>query len=80
MHFLDYFAQLNIYGYDVEFVEYLTWRNQLMEATMATKDNALYPLLHFVLDDLPTASNSPELSRWQTDKHFDHCHLSQSIC
>eukprot|EP00039_Didymoeca_costata_P013486 m.205781 g.205781 ORF g.205781 m.205781 type:complete len:984 (-) comp15790_c0_seq1:3659-6610(-) len=62
MHFLDYFAQLNIYGYDVEFVEYLTWRNQLMEATMATKDNALYPLLHFVLDDLPTASNSPELS------------------
>ena len=32
-----------------------------MELTMATADNALFPLLHFVLDDLPTSTKSPEL-------------------
>lgn len=39
-----------------------------MELTLSGNDNALYPLLHFVLDDLPTATNSPALDnrnlRW----------------
>lgn len=32
-----------------------------MDLTLSTADNALYPLLHFVLDDLPTKSKSPDL-------------------
>ena len=28
---------------------------------MEVGDNALFPLLHFVLDDLPTSTKSPEL-------------------
>lgn len=32
-----------------------------MDFTIQTHDTALYPLLHFVLDDLPTSTKSPEL-------------------
>lgn len=28
---------------------------------MELQDNALYPLLHFVLDDLPTSTEAPDL-------------------
>ena len=28
---------------------------------MEVQDNALFPLLHFVLDDLPTSTKAPEL-------------------
>jgi L-aminoadipate-semialdehyde dehydrogenase len=28
---------------------------------MEAQDNALFPLLHFVLDDLPTSTKSPDL-------------------
>jgi L-aminoadipate-semialdehyde dehydrogenase len=33
-----------------------------MKLTLSSGNNALYPLLHFVLDDLPTRSKTPELS------------------
>lgn len=32
-----------------------------MKLTLSSRDNALYPLLHFVLDDLPTRSQTPIL-------------------
>lgn len=32
-----------------------------MDFTLSTSDSALFPLLHFVLDDLPTSTKSPEL-------------------
>lgn len=35
-----------------------------MKLTLASRDNALYPLLHFVLDDLPTRSQTPILDWW----------------
>ncbi|KAG5460033.1 MAG: hypothetical protein BJ554DRAFT_7968 [Olpidium bornovanus] len=46
-----------------------------MEATLASagdaaRSNALYPLLHFVLDDLPTSTRSPEL---------DDAHTAEAI-
>ena len=59
--FSDFFICLQKYGFAVEFVDYLEWRQLLMNLTMSSKSNALYPLLHFVLDDLPTASKSPAL-------------------
>eukprot|EP00730_Choanoeca_flexa_P002676 TRINITY_DN11128_c0_g1_i1.p1 TRINITY_DN11128_c0_g1~~TRINITY_DN11128_c0_g1_i1.p1 ORF type:complete len:749 (+),score=225.20 TRINITY_DN11128_c0_g1_i1:35-2248(+) len=60
--FKDFFGALKQYGYNVEFVDYLDWRNALMKLTLSSKNNALYPLLHFVLDDLPTRSKTPTLS------------------
>ncbi|KAJ1652052.1 large subunit of alpha-aminoadipate reductase [Dispira simplex] len=57
----DFFDQLRIYGYGVDPVAYIPWRNHLMDVTLRSADNALYPLLHFVLDDLPTSTKSPAL-------------------
>jgi L-2-aminoadipate reductase len=33
---------------------------------MESQDNALFPLLHFVLDDLPTSTKAPELNDTNT--------------
>ncbi|KAI8911192.1 hypothetical protein DFJ77DRAFT_549925 [Powellomyces hirtus] len=69
--FDDMFAQLLAAGYAVDPTDYIHWRTALMELTLAgpalAKDedpedrNALYPLLHFVLDDLPTSTKAPAL-------------------
>ncbi|KAF0374315.1 L-aminoadipate-semialdehyde dehydrogenase [Gigaspora margarita] len=64
--FLDLFNSLILYGYNVTKTEYIVWRNELMEFTLRQEDNALYPLLHFVLDDLPTTTKSPELDDTNT--------------
>lgn len=47
--------------YNVTQIEYIQWRSALMDLTLSSSDHALYPLLHFVLDDLPTSTRSPEL-------------------
>lgn len=57
----DYFQAAQSYGYMVQQKEYLTWREELMAYTMQANNSALYPLLHFVLDDLPTKSKGPTL-------------------
>ncbi|KAJ3145502.1 large subunit of alpha-aminoadipate reductase [Geranomyces michiganensis] len=75
--FDDMFGQLVAAGYAVVPTDYIHWRTALMELTLAappltaaennnhsTNDeerNALYPLLHFVLDDLPTSTKAPQL-------------------
>ncbi|KAF8271296.1 alpha-aminoadipate reductase Lys1p [Lactarius quietus] len=55
------FSSLSRYGFQVERCEYLIWRRKLERHVMEVQDNALYPLLHFVLDDLPTSTKSPQL-------------------
>ncbi|PIA17948.1 large subunit of L-aminoadipate-semialdehyde dehydrogenase [Coemansia reversa NRRL 1564] len=59
--FQDLFDSLRLYGYSVLDAEYMHWRARLMESTLADRDSALYPLLHYVLDDLPTSTKSPAL-------------------
>lgn len=60
------FERAKAFGAPIEFVEYLEWRDALMKLTMAeTESNALYPLLHFVLDDLPAHSRTPPLDTSQ---------------
>ncbi len=49
------------YGYPAEACEYIVWRRKLEQHVMEVQDNALFPLLHFVLDDLPTSTKAPEL-------------------
>eukprot|EP01103_Thecamoeba_quadrilineata_P013305 TRINITY_DN3657_c0_g1_i1.p1 TRINITY_DN3657_c0_g1~~TRINITY_DN3657_c0_g1_i1.p1 ORF type:complete len:1414 (-),score=278.17 TRINITY_DN3657_c0_g1_i1:31-4272(-) len=64
--FSDLFQILLSHGYKVQWQEYVNWRNQLMDFTLASVDNALYPLLHFVLDDLPTSTKSAQLDASNT--------------
>jgi L-aminoadipate-semialdehyde dehydrogenase len=59
--FDDFFATAILYGWEMEQVDYLQWRDSLKEKTLDSNDSALYPLLHFVLDDLPTRSLAPRL-------------------
>lgn len=59
-------GSLALYGWEVQRQEYMTWRKNLEEHVLASskmneEDNALFPLLHFVLDDLPTSTKSPSL-------------------
>ncbi|RKP27925.1 hypothetical protein SYNPS1DRAFT_6883, partial [Syncephalis pseudoplumigaleata] len=69
--FSDLFQALPRFGYQVDAVEYVVWRKQLMDLTLNAADNALYPLLHFVLDDLPTSTKAPELDTRHTDAVLD---------
>ncbi|KAI8321745.1 L-aminoadipate-semialdehyde dehydrogenase [Martensiomyces pterosporus] len=64
--FQDLFDLLRQYGYKVRDVEYMQWRSYLMEFTLSSDDTALFPLLHYVLDDLPTSTKSAELDDTHT--------------
>lgn len=61
LRFNDLLGSLVTYGYDVKRVEYVLWRTKLEQHVLETQDNALFPLLHFVLDDLPTSTKAVEL-------------------
>ncbi|KAH7882420.1 hypothetical protein F5I97DRAFT_1817360 [Phlebopus sp. FC_14] len=55
-------SSLAEYGFSTKQCEYLVWRRELEKHVMEVQDNALFPLLHFVLDDLPTSTKAPELN------------------
>ncbi|TBU47049.1 alpha-aminoadipate reductase Lys1p [Dichomitus squalens] len=59
--FNDFLGALAQHGFGTARCEYLHWRRQLERHVMEVQDNALFPLLHFVLDDLPTSTKAPEL-------------------
>ncbi|KAI9282272.1 L-aminoadipate-semialdehyde dehydrogenase [Sporodiniella umbellata] len=60
------FQTLGVYGYSVKQIEYIEWRNNLLEYTLKSQDHSLFPLLHFVLDDLPTSTKSAPLDDTNT--------------
>ncbi|CCF57911.1 hypothetical protein KAFR_0D02630 [Kazachstania africana CBS 2517] len=67
--FKDYLYSLHSYGYNVEVVDYEIWKASLEHAIVQNnEDNALYPLLHMVLDDLPNSTRAPELDDTNTVK------------
>lgn len=61
IRFNDFLSALPLYGYKVDQCEYLLWRRKLEQHVLEVQDNALFPLLHFVLDDLPTSTKAAEL-------------------
>jgi L-aminoadipate-semialdehyde dehydrogenase len=67
VRFTDLFESLQRF-YSISFVPYLDWREALMKLTVDGGQTALFPLLHFVLDDLPTSTKAPVLDwrnmRW----------------
>lgn len=64
--FNGFLSSLARYGYPVERIEYLPWRTQLEQHVLKVQDNALFPLLHFVLDDLPTSTKAALLDDTNT--------------
>lgn len=59
--FDDLFALAIKFGFPLQSVDYILWRDTLQAHTLAAASSELFPLLHFVLDDLPTKSRSPKL-------------------
>lgn len=59
-------SSLAPYGFPTKACEYVVWRRKLEQHVMESQDNALFPLLHFVLDDLPTSTKAPELDETNT--------------
>lgn len=61
LRFNQFLGTLGEYGYEVKQTEYTNWRLELERYVIKHNDNALFPLLHFVLDDLPQSTKAPEL-------------------
>lgn len=67
IRFTDFLGSLPRHGYKVETCEYIIWRERLEKHVMEAQDNALFPLLHFVLEDLPANTKGPELDDTNTE-------------
>lgn len=62
IQFNDYLGCLNTYGYDIKPEDYPVWTTSLEKFVVEeSKESALFPLLHFVLDNLPQDTKAPEL-------------------
>jgi len=61
LRFNEFLALLQTYGYKTQQTDYIPWRIALEKHVTENKENALYPLLHFVTDNLPTSTKAPEL-------------------
>jgi L-aminoadipate-semialdehyde dehydrogenase len=70
-------SSLSQYGFATEQIEYLVWRRKLEQHVMEIQDNALFPLLHFVLDDLPTSTKAPQLDDANTRALLQQRHLGR---
>lgn len=61
IRFNDFLRTLVTYGYKVARADYPDWKLSLEKFVVETNDSALFPLLHFVLDNLPQDTKAPEL-------------------
>lgn len=60
--FNEMLSALNEFGYSIKKAEYREWATALEKYVIDDgKDSALFPLLHFVLGDLPEDTKAPEL-------------------
>jgi L-aminoadipate-semialdehyde dehydrogenase len=72
--FNDMLSSLILYGFPTETCDYLVWRSKLEQHVMEVQDNALFPLLHFVMVDLPTSTRAPRLDDSNTTELFKQEH------
>lgn len=54
-------SSLNSFGYDVKRVDYPVWKASLEKFVIDNGTSALFPLLHFVLGNLPEDTKAPEM-------------------
>lgn len=59
--FIDFLGMLSTYGFEARKVDYIPWKQLLESHVEQSKENALYPLLHFVTEDLPSSTKAPEM-------------------
>ncbi|CCG84356.1 protein of unknown function [Taphrina deformans PYCC 5710] len=59
--FIDFLGMLSVYGFEAKKVDYIPWKQMLESHVSQSKENALYPLLHFVTEDLPSSTKAPEM-------------------
>lgn len=59
--FNDFLNALNRFGYEVKRQEYAQWKKLLETFVTQGGDSSLFPLLHYVLDNLPQDTKAPEL-------------------
>ncbi|CAO1622653.1 unnamed protein product [Parajaminaea phylloscopi] len=89
LRYNDLLGALVRYGWNVQRTDYIVWRTKLEEHVLNSsvsepqseeqrEANALFPLLHFVLDDLPTSTKSPELDDRHTQALLDSFGEGQS--
>ena len=53
---------MKAYGYEINPADYPVWTSALEKFVIEeSKESALFPLLHFVLDNLPQDTKAPEL-------------------
>ena len=77
--FNELLSSLIQYGFRAEQCEYIAWRRKLEQHVMEAQDNALFPLLHFVLDDLPTSTKAPELDDSNTAALLRSCKQAENV-
>lgn len=66
--FNDFIGELNDYGYNLKQQDYPIWKSELENFVVnKSKESSLFPLLHFVLDDLPHNTIAPELDDLNTE-------------
>lgn len=62
IRFDEFLKSLKTCGYELECQDYPVWKASLEKyVVQESKDLALFPLLHFVLDNLPQDTKAPEL-------------------
>lgn len=62
IQFNEFLGCLKSYGYDISPLDYPVWTSKLETFVVdELKESALFPLLHFVLDNLPQDTKAPEL-------------------
>ncbi|QBM87771.1 aminoadipate-semialdehyde dehydrogenase precursor [Metschnikowia aff. pulcherrima] len=70
--FNQFVGSMRAYGYAVERTDYPTWRSALEKFVVEeSQSSALFPLLHFVLDNLPQDTKAPELDDANTVKSLN---------
>ncbi|TIB69283.1 alpha-aminoadipate reductase Lys1p [Wallemia mellicola] len=79
VRYSDLLGCLEKYGYGVATSDYLVWRSELEKHVMEVGDNALFPLLHFVLDDLPTSTKSASLDDRNARKLLESVSGGESV-
>ncbi|KAL2312138.1 L-2-aminoadipate reductase [Schizosaccharomyces pombe] len=67
LRFNQFLGTLSTFGFNTKLSEYVNWRIALERFVInESHDSALYPLLHFVLDNLPANTKAPELDDTNT--------------
>jgi L-aminoadipate-semialdehyde dehydrogenase len=64
--FTSLMKNVSAYGYPIQLCDYPSWRRMLEAHLLTSKDSALFPLSHLVLNDFQTNSKAPRIDDTNT--------------